>query len=64
MTDYEIRLLKADGTLSIIMAITALGDVDAKVQAIAMLKDGITRAELWRGTDMIGIITLPPDPKL
>jgi hypothetical protein len=60
MTDYEVGLFKSDGTLSIVMAISALGDVDAKVQAVAMLKAGITRAEIWRGPDAVGIIDLPP----
>lgn len=59
MSTYEVRLFKSDGTLSIIMEISAIGDVDAKMQAIDMLDEGITRAEIWRDLEMVGTVTIP-----
>jgi hypothetical protein len=43
MQGYEIWLFKADGAVSIIMEVRASDDAGAKVQAEAMLKEGIIR---------------------
>lgn len=48
MQDYEVRLYRADGALSVIMKISANGRLDAQAQASAMLKGDIVRAEIWR----------------
>ena len=59
--DYEVRLFKVDGALSVVMKIAAIGDAQAKMQIRSMLKDGITRAEIWRGLELVGIVALPPE---
>jgi hypothetical protein len=41
MADYEIRLYKADGSLSIILVIVAIGALDARAQAFAMMKEAL-----------------------
>jgi hypothetical protein len=51
MSDYEIRLFKRDGSLSIIMAVVANGPSDARNQAWATLTDDIVKAEIWSGLD-------------
>jgi hypothetical protein len=58
--DYEIRLSRADGALSIVMLTSAISDADAKAQAYGMLKDGLASAEIWQGltlTDTISQMT-------
>jgi len=47
-TDYEVRLHRADGHLSIVMVILATSDRDAKNQAQSMLRDSIVNAHVWR----------------
>jgi hypothetical protein len=47
MEDYELRLFKADGALSVVMVTAAEGEHDAELQAVAMLKDDVVRAEIW-----------------
>jgi hypothetical protein len=46
MSEYEIRLFKRDGSLSIIMVVMANGPSDARDQAWAMLTDDIVKAEI------------------
>jgi hypothetical protein len=58
MTDYEIRLFKADGTLSLVMMIVANGKADARFQAGAMLKGGVVKAEIWSGLDFNEVVVL------
>jgi len=55
-SDYEIRLFKADGTLSIMMVVIAIDSADAASQAIPMLKDDIVKAEFWSGLDLVEVI--------
>jgi len=47
MKAYDIRLYRADATLSIIMKTFANEPLDAQAQASAMLKGEIVRAEIW-----------------
>ena len=47
--DFEISLHKADGTVSIVMNIIALGTPDAKLQASLLLNDEIAYAVIWQG---------------
>ena len=47
MPDYEIRLYRADGTLSIIMKTFAGGPIEIQATASAMLKGDVVRAEVW-----------------
>jgi hypothetical protein len=49
VTDFEIRLHKADGTVSIIMRIVALGVHGAKIEAAKMLKDDLAYAVIRQG---------------
>jgi len=47
MQNYEVRLYRADGTLSIVMKTAANGVPEAQAAATAMLKGDIVRAEVW-----------------
>jgi hypothetical protein len=49
VSEFEVRLHKADGTLSIIMTINAFGPDDAKLWAVRMLKDDLAYAIIWHG---------------
>ena len=53
LLDYEIRLHHADGTLSIVMMVSAIGDADAGAQATKMLEDGLASAHIWRDGTLI-----------
>ena len=48
MTEYEVRLYRADGTLSIISRIAADSNGAAEAKALGLLKGNIERAEVWR----------------
>ncbi len=56
VNDFEVRLYKADGKLSIVMAIVGMGPQDAKSQAARMLKDEITYAIIWQGLTEIATV--------
>jgi len=56
MSDYEIRLFKADGTLSIVMIVVAINSENAAQQAFPMLEDGIVKAEIWSGLDLVEVV--------
>jgi hypothetical protein len=45
--DYEIRLHRRDGTLSLVMIVPATGDDDAKLQAKKMLRADLANAHVW-----------------
>src|SRR5580765_3851748 len=47
MPDYEIRLYRADSSLSIVMKTVANGMLEVQATAAAMLKGDIVRAEVW-----------------
>ena len=61
MSDYQIRLHKLDGALSIIMMVSAIGDTDAKNQALLMLKNGLSNAYIWREKKLVASIDAPLD---
>ncbi len=52
-SDYEIRLHRADGTLSIVMLVSAVGDLDARSQAADMLKGEMSNAHIWRDGKLV-----------
>ena len=52
MQDYEIRLYRADGTLSIVMITAAASDADAKEKAGSLLREDMMDAEIWRGSKL------------
>jgi hypothetical protein len=54
--EYEIRLHHADGSLSVVMMVTAIGDADAKAQATKMLEDGLANAHIWRDGRLVDSI--------
>ena len=55
-TDYEIRLHKVDGTLSITKAIVAIGTADAAARAAKMLKGDLAYAIVWEGLEEIATV--------
>jgi hypothetical protein len=52
MQDYEIRLYRADGTLSIVIITTAASDADAKEQAGSLLREDMMDAQIWCGSKL------------
>lgn len=56
MQDYEIRLHRADGALSIVMMTAAASDVDAREQAGSFLKEDIVDARIWCGSKLIALM--------
>jgi hypothetical protein len=59
MSNYEIRLHRPDGSLSIVMKVAAVGDTDAKNQALIMLHNGISNAHIWRDDNLVGSVYAP-----
>ncbi len=59
--DYEIRLSRADGSLSIVMLTSAISDADAKAQALGMLKSGLASAEIWHDLTLTATISQVTD---
>ena len=45
--DYEIRLHRSDGELSLVAILPAMGDEDAKRLAKSMLQADLTDAHIW-----------------
>jgi hypothetical protein len=54
ITGFEIRLHKADGTVSIIMSVCVFGVFDAEQQAAKMLNDDMAYAVVWQGDIEVG----------
>jgi signal transduction histidine kinase len=59
MSDYEIRLHRTGGALSIVMKVMAVGDDDAKRQALTMLHGGISNAHIWRDDSLVVSVDAP-----
>ncbi len=59
MAEYEIRLHKANDTLSIVMLTFAFSDRDAKAQAALMLQGEIAYAQVWCGEMPVGLVYDP-----
>lgn len=53
-SEYEIRLHRADGTLSIVLMTLALGPEQAKTQASALLRNGMVSAHVWHDGELVG----------
>lgn len=53
---YEIRLHRPGGALAIVMKAAAVGDIDAKSLALAMLNGRISTAHVWRDDHLIGSV--------
>jgi hypothetical protein len=51
--DYQIYLHRADGTLSIIMKLSAISHEDAAQHARTMLLDGIATAQIWLDGELV-----------
>jgi hypothetical protein len=54
MKEYELRLHRADGTLSIVMKTVALDDSDARSCASRMLSGDIETIDLLNADEQIG----------
>ena len=57
--DYEVRLQRPDGRLSIRMFMQAAGDAEAKARASEMLRGGVSYASLWRDGKFVDSFYLP-----
>lgn len=51
--EYEIRLHRPDGALSIVLMTLATGDDQAKSQAHALLRNRMARAHVWRDGELV-----------
>lgn len=47
--DYEIRFLKADGTVSLLFVTSCISDAHALETAKRMMRPQFTAYEIWRG---------------
>jgi hypothetical protein len=47
--DYEIRFLKADGTVSLMFVTHCVGDAHARETAVRMMRPEFARFEVWHG---------------
>jgi hypothetical protein len=57
--EYELRLHRADETLSIVMKIQANGNGDARFQARYLLDGDIRRVGIWRDDVCVESLTRP-----
>ena len=48
MKDFEVRLYRADGALTIIMLTAANGLCEAEAAALDLLRGDIARGEIWQ----------------
>ena len=48
-TDYEIKLIKADGTTGMFHVMSSQSDADARKKALALFTRSFERYEIWRG---------------
>jgi len=55
-SSYEIRLLKADGKLSILMVTEAADDGDARKRAWKMLAADLSNANIWKDGRLVASI--------
>lgn len=62
MSDYEVRLHRPDGALSIVMKVKAVGETDAERQALTMLCGEITNARIWCDGNLIASLYAPDLP--
>ncbi len=51
--DYEIRFLKADGSVSLMFVTSCISDDHARETARRMMPEGVASFEIWRGHDCI-----------
>lgn len=47
--DYEIRFLKADGTVSLMFVTNCVSDEHARETAVRMMRPEFASFEVWRG---------------
>ena len=57
--DYEVRLQRPDGRLSIRMFLQAANDTEAKTKASQMMRGGVSYASVWREGRFIDSLYLP-----
>jgi hypothetical protein len=54
MKEYELRLHRADGTLSVVMKTSAADDSDARLCASRMLSGDIESVDLLNADEQVG----------
>jgi hypothetical protein len=52
--DYEIRFLKADGTVSLLFVTSCISDAHALETARRMMRPQFAAFEVWRGHERVG----------
>jgi len=62
MIDYQIRLYKIGGALSVIIPVVAIDLADARLQAFAMFKEGMVEAEIWTNLNLLDTVAFPDTP--
>jgi hypothetical protein len=53
--DFQIRLFRADGRLSVVLNIEAVGERDARLQALHLVQGDIVRAEIFTNKGLLNI---------
>ena len=51
--DYEIRLHRPDGKLSLVAVVSAVSEIDARRQAESFLTERLTNAFIWRDGQLV-----------
>jgi hypothetical protein len=54
--EYEIRLYKDDGALSMVMSLAARSDIEAELEAHRMVRGAIVLAHIWRDEKLVGSV--------
>jgi len=60
--EFEVRLLKPDGTTSIVMKVSAGSPTEAKAQVRKMLEDEFLSATLWFDGALVDTVYGKPGP--
>jgi len=53
--DFQLRLYRADGRLSVVLNIEATGERDARLQALHLVQGDIARAEVFANKGLVNV---------
>lgn len=58
MSDYTVRYLRSDGTVTMYFKPNCCSDADASRQAANQMRPEFARAEIWRDLDCLAVLSL------
>ena len=56
MSDYTVRYLRSDGTVTMYFTPNCCSDADASRQAASHMRPEFARAEIWRDLDCLAVL--------